>query len=167
MYIPCLKARIFTISSSPSSFHSTRPLSVETLWVAMVMVSITKSQSVKSICHATKPDGEPGSRARYTWSKMDQISSPPWLLYRTALNVSSETLVTQKGNYFLLTSAIALRVNHYYEYTFCNFFWRIWDSQCWATGSNMFLITRRFLRNCHNIIITYWQEIFWNFFKSL
>ena len=77
MYIPSLKARIFTISSSPSSFHSTRPLSVETLWVAMVMVSITKSQSVKSICHATKPDGEPGSRARYTWSKMDQISHHP------------------------------------------------------------------------------------------
>ena len=58
-FLPPLKARFSTISSSPSSFHSTCVFSVVILWVAMVVVSITKPQEVKSNCHETKPDGEP------------------------------------------------------------------------------------------------------------
>ena len=51
-------------SSSPTSFQSTRPVSVVVTLAVIVTSSITKSEEVKSTFHAIRPDGEPCSRAK-------------------------------------------------------------------------------------------------------
>lgn len=82
----------------------------------MVMVSITKSQSVKSICHATKPDGEPGSRAMYAWTKKiknKKIHTPTALneqLLKLILKIwwyNEAIIPLQAADSILLTSAFS------------------------------------------------------------
>ena len=63
-YTPLLKSRLFASSSSPTSFQSTRPVSVVVTLAIIVTSSITKSEEVKSTFHAIRPDGQPCSRAK-------------------------------------------------------------------------------------------------------